>query len=138
MNKPDLNLLETVVLVFSDTNTEKIEGIAFTDLVALMFEEKYLENPPFKLFFPLINKVIFFHEYVLDKYLTSGKVDFNFLYETLAGDELYRNKTEIIANTSVVDPGTLWIKRGESCFVIDDDFIFEYPFDENLFKIANQ
>jgi len=108
----------------------------FLGAIEMMLTNETLQKyEPLKLIFPEWNKVMCFDRALFASYY-NGDITYEEVIEKALCDQMYRNISDIEVEATLVDPGSLWMLKGDVLTLIDDDQHVTIPFDRKGFEIA--
>jgi hypothetical protein len=88
-----------------------------------------------KLSLPDAGLILYFDDHAFLQY-NQGDITYDELIERTQCDELYRNWLEINTGNDIVEPGALWMLKGNTLTLIDEDRFISITFDKEAFEIA--
>lgn len=119
MNNPTANI--TITFTFQDNSVLTVKEKPFNVAVKTGCDYMTFENQPIKILFPNTKKVLYFDKEMIFAYLQNELSQIE-LIEKLQCDGLFRNKNKLLTNTKEeIDPGALWMKRGDELFLVSGD-----------------
>lgn len=126
--------LATIAVKFLGNKTVTFSNTTLKEAV------KVCAQYPFANYHPLLITLstgvkLYFHTELLLNWL-QGNVIYEDLFLTLKTDGLFRNSEYIYEAKGEVeiDPGSLWSKKGNKCYLVDDDQTVIATFDPIVFK----
>lgn len=131
-----MDMPTTITVIFQGGMT-----VAYHDHTVWKVAKEQLELEPNyprdfgPLLFQLENgQKLFFMQSILQQYV-SWQMDYEELVSILHCDGLYRNRTRLINQHKFeIEPQSLWLKRGDTLMLIDDDNFIDCDFNEKLFE----